>query len=302
MQDHCRRLIESIEALLLEGVRIDRAVADYVVSTFSDASPQTLSAIMAEPSSPERDTLCELLFFPDEGMQVRLETLLETYAYNAADERVVAAALGHRAPEARFVFDEVRTPLRLRLPPEAAESLVARLKITVQIDPGLLQVIEEHVTAGLQQSVKVKLRNARRMPAERKRDFLGRFIEKQGSEPAFPEDLVFLLGILEEFDDRCDVYRALNEKKRICAVHLMRHQHLEERRQNENIETLLARGERIPYLDKSAVRETIDRIDRICIGVWGRTESIRDLVPVEERIEFGGIDDLKALVRRWGET
>jgi len=295
MRNHCRELIAEIETLFREGITLEAREADFIDSTFAG---QPLAAIVAEPSSPERDTLCELLFFPDETLQRRIEPLLENHRFSADDAERVAEELGRRRPEATFYFRGARAPLTMNLPAEVAASFVSRLKITARIDPQLRAVIDRRVPADLQNVVKVRLRNARPIPETDKRDFLSAFIEKQVANAFFLADLDFLLAVLDEFDDRCDMYRALNEKKRTCAVNLIKLQRWEERRQNENFETLMARGERIPYLDKAAARETIERIDRICLGVFGRTEPLRDLSQTEDRIQCSSVEDLQELVRK----
>jgi hypothetical protein len=298
MQAHCRELIRWIETLFQEGVVVDAAACDFIDATLSNPSADELAALVTGPSNPERDTLCELLFFPDEAMQVRLEPLLERNAYAEEDARIVAEAIGRRSPEVTLRFEDRRAPLRVRFPTEAAESFVGRLNITVRIDPWLRRRIEAWVASGLQVVVKVTLRNARRMPGKNQRDFLCDYIQKQATDPEFLADLSFLLGVMEEFDESCDMYRSLNEKKRAVAVHLIKQQRFEARLKNETMETLLAGGERFPYVDKAAVLETIDRIDRICIGLWGRTEPVGDLVQTEDRIQCTSVDDLKALVHR----
>jgi len=298
MQNRHRELIGAIEAILHDGVLIDAGTAAYIDSSYSSPSTEELAAVLADRSGPERDTLCELLFFPDETMQLRLEPILEQNKYSPADAAAVAAALRRRTPAAVLRFHDGRAPLRISMPAEIVESFVTRLKLAVRIEPRLRHTIETCVAAERQNHVKVRLRNARRMPQENKRDFLSAFIEKQSSDRAFMADLEFLLGVFEEFDDRSDLYSALSAKKRACALNLIKHQRREERLKNETMETLLARGERIPYLDKAAARESIDRIDRICLGVCGKTESIRDLVPSEDRVRCSDIDDLKELVRR----
>lgn len=298
MQAHCRELVRRIETLFQEGVVVDAAVSDFIDATASNPSGEELAALVTGPSNPERDTLCELLFFPDEAMQVRLEPLLERNSYDAEDARMVAEAIGRRSPEVTLRFEDRRAPLPVRFPTEAAASFVERLNITVRIDPRLRRRIEACVATGLQDVVKVTLRNARHVPGKTQRDFLCDYIQKQAADSEFLADLAFLLGVMAEFDESCDMYRSLNEKKRAGAIHLIKQQRFEARLRNETMETLLAGGERFPYVDKAAVLETIDRIDRICIGLWGRTEPIRDLVQTEDRIQCTGVDDLKALVHR----
>ncbi|MDP3284646.1 MAG: hypothetical protein Q8M56_09495, partial [Desulfobacterales bacterium] len=88
----------------------------------------------------------------------------------------------------------------------------------------------------------------------------------------FDEYLEAAMGILEEADDRSDIYRILSGKKAAGFQSLINAERFEEMLQKNNIETLLLQGVRPVSVDKDAVLRKMEIIDRICLAVFGKTE------------------------------
>ena len=68
----CQILADKIRRIFKAGLSVDQAAIHYMDSTFSDHSTQTLAAVIQDPCNCERDPLIELLYFPDESIQVQL--------------------------------------------------------------------------------------------------------------------------------------------------------------------------------------------------------------------------------------
>jgi hypothetical protein len=63
-----------------------------------------------------------------------------------------------------------------------------------------------------------------------------------------------------------------------------------------NVETLLLRGRRLAYVDKTDVRKKIQIIDRISLAVFGKTEFF-DLMPADEQtISLEGKEGIEKLM------
>ncbi len=92
-QKKCELLAEEIASILKEGIRLSPDVLHFIDSTYSNPSPQELANILEDESDCERDTLVELIFFPDESIQVRLEDLLERLDLGKKEEQTVRALL-----------------------------------------------------------------------------------------------------------------------------------------------------------------------------------------------------------------
>ena len=76
-EEKCEMLADEIKAIISEGIALSDDVVHYIDSTFSSPTIKELQAILDDDSNCEGDTLMELLFFPDESIQVRLEQALE---------------------------------------------------------------------------------------------------------------------------------------------------------------------------------------------------------------------------------
>ena len=71
-------LAEKIEQIFREGFVLSDDITHYIDSTFSNPSINELEEIINDEHNCERDSLIELLFFPDDSMQVKLEEFLES--------------------------------------------------------------------------------------------------------------------------------------------------------------------------------------------------------------------------------
>jgi len=72
-QEKCDVLADEIKKILGQGIDLNDDVVHYIDSTFSNPTVEELQTILADDSNCEKDSLMELLFFPDESMQVQLE-------------------------------------------------------------------------------------------------------------------------------------------------------------------------------------------------------------------------------------
>ena len=109
MSERHRRLIGEIEQLLRAGIEVGPDLLGYIDATFSNPSVKDLEGIVADESDPEREGLLELIFFPDEPMQQKLEELLpEEGGLEQGDVDAVAAELSARRIHTALVFSDRR--------------------------------------------------------------------------------------------------------------------------------------------------------------------------------------------------
>ena len=76
-EEKCELIADEIKAIISEGILLSDDVVHYIDSTFSNPTSDELQTILDDDTNCEGDTLMELLFFPDESIQVRLEEGLE---------------------------------------------------------------------------------------------------------------------------------------------------------------------------------------------------------------------------------
>ena len=85
-EEKCELLADEIKAIISEGIVLSDDVVHFIDSTFSNPTINELQAILDDDTNCEGDTLMELLFFPDETIQVRLEEMLEQCRPQKEDE------------------------------------------------------------------------------------------------------------------------------------------------------------------------------------------------------------------------
>ncbi|MBW1867516.1 MAG: hypothetical protein JRI38_07215, partial [Deltaproteobacteria bacterium] len=91
--DPCILLADRIEAILDRGMQVNQSTCHFIDSTFGCASIKALAAIVRDEGDCERDALLDLLFSPDEAVQMGIEDLLTDYDFQKSDEVKTAAQL-----------------------------------------------------------------------------------------------------------------------------------------------------------------------------------------------------------------
>jgi hypothetical protein len=82
------------------------------------------------------------------------------------------------------------------------------------------------------------------------------------------------LSFLEDIEDGADVYAALMNRRRISWLLLRKPAQFEEKLKQDNIETLMLRGERAPHVSKEELLKTIAFIERISLAVFDRLDPL----------------------------
>lgn len=292
-------LSEKIEKVFQDGIRVGADVVDYIDTTFSNPSSVELEEIIRDESNCERDALLELIFFPDEAIQFTLEPWLEKNTFTEEEVESARADLLSKNIEAKILFPKQHISIDFRVPHSVIGPFLTRLHIDRKVDPKILQAISQKVAGPDRIPVKLRIRNARRMPAGSRIDFLCRYFEKMRHDRNLVEGLEFILEFFHEIGDEVDIYDALMAKKRTCFHQLKKVEHFEEKLKKDNMETLILRGERVPYIDKPETLKMILMIDRISNIVFGKTEPISSTVESSESVTYQSPEDLKQMVRRF---
>ena len=72
-EEKCELIADEIKKILSKCIDQSDDVVHYIDSTFSNPTVKDLEAILADDANCEKDSLMELLFFPDESLQIQLE-------------------------------------------------------------------------------------------------------------------------------------------------------------------------------------------------------------------------------------
>ena len=299
-EDKCGLLAGKLQEILNDGIALNSEVIHYIDSTFSNPTTTELQTILHDDSNCEKDSLMELLLFPDETMQLQLESLLERLHFQQGDEKSVLDDLLQNPIQVTIRFPGERGSLRLRITEDVACRFISRLNISRHLNPNLLEALNQHQEETISNRIKVKLRNSRFSPTTEKIEFLCLFFKKFDTRDMdIFECLDVALSFLDEPAMDNDIYRTLMAKKRFYFRSLQKAKQLEAQLQKQNVETLMARGKKVVLIDQRDARKKMRIIDRISWAVFGKTEYFEPFQGESEHIEIGtnpNVQDISKLL------
>lgn len=300
-------LVERIAAILEEGIAVTGDVAHFIETTFGRYTAETLRKILSDPENTEAETLFELLLYPDEAVQLKVETLLEKAEYTDADVDAVIERLTRSPVRIALRFPgaprDVIEEIVIDVPAWAIDTLIERLNITRRIAPSVAVALARRLPdkSDILQT-RVRLRNARFAFSEPVTGFLCDLIEKTHDIPRlFQETVAFAIDFLDEADPRTDIYSALMEKKRTIR-RMIRHALATEKVLRENPpEVVMMKGYPILCIDADDARNRMALIDRICTMIFGRNDGSIGVDPEPMSTTFRMDTDQADLQGRNGE-
>ncbi len=300
-EDKNKEVADKIIKILGSGLTINADAQHYIDSTFSNPSIDTLAALVKDETSCETDSLVELLFFPDESAQLQLEEVIDAVCFEKHDERAITDMVCSQLSQTRICLHDGRGSFEMAVSPLNVAQFVARLNLSRLLDPKLRSAIAKYVSQRLQTRCKVLLRNARQISSPEHILFLVDFFKKLRTDAdEFLDSLDFILSFLAELDDEADMFKVLMAKKRFYNWCLQKAKNLDIQLTKHNVETLLLKGKRIPYVDKADARKKIKIIDRISLAVFGKT-AFFDLITAEAKsITLEGKADIDKFIKELG--
>jgi hypothetical protein len=268
----CQNFALAIRSIFEEGLLVNQDSLHFIFSTISISDIRELETLIMNPSSCESDSLIELIYFPDESIQLRLEDRLQAEAFQQKDEQTILEHFLSCRGKTLVRFDGLEPVLTITTPETGVRAFLARLNITRHLDPDLIRVIDQRTGKTQRTKYSVWLRNMVMELSEREIDFLiDLFLKMDARHDRFHEYLYFSLRFLEESQNDADLFQSLRQHKQRCLQHLQRNDRLETYRRNHNIETLMAQGIRIPYTDKQALLFQVTLVDDICLALFNRS-------------------------------
>ena len=297
-EEKCSHLADEIRNILGNGITLGSEVIHYIDSTFSNPSTAELQSILHDDSNCEKDSLMELLMFPDETMQLQLELLLERIRFKKGDEKFVLDKLLQDPVRVTIRFPTDREAMRLIVTEEVAGQFISRLNISRHLSPDLLAALSLYDDKNISKRIKVKIRNSRFSFSGGKNEFLGLFFEKFDSrDNDLFECLEFIVGFLEDLKQTTDIYQALMAKKKFYFISLQKAKQLETQLQKHNMETLLAQGKRVVLIDQKDARKNMRIIDRISRAIYGKTEFLEPFNEGAEYLELSPDQNVQDIIR-----
>jgi hypothetical protein len=299
-QEKCEVIAAEINKILSRGIDLSGDVVHYIDSTFSNPTIEELQTILDDDANCEKDSLMDLLFFPDESMQIHLEETLERFRLEKKEQNKVLISLCRDPLKVTFHFEDDRGRLILQIPEDVIPQFLTRLKMSKHIDKKLIESIRNYGDDENVNRFKVKIRNSQFTPSDEKTGFLCSLFDKIGprSNDIF-DCLEFVLGFLDELKQDGDIYQALMAKKKFYFINLQKAQKMDARLEKYNFETLMAQGQRVAPIDQNDACRKMRIIDRISRAVFGKTEFFEQPVSDEKQFEVGSPEDIKSIVKNF---
>ena len=299
------RVEAKIRALFRKGLPLTDDVCQYIEATLGAAEPGVLADLLAGPDESERDTLLELVFFPDQGFQRRLEKVLAGGGLSTADRSRLAARLKAEPARARLLLPGHPQKLASQLPMDGVDAFLTRLNLTWSLEAHLREALDlwsarhggEGATDGCHLIVKLRNADLRQTPGQLGllKDFLQ---QMPPTDPRWGACFDFLMAFLSEHGDVTNLYRALMDRKMFLVHHLIKARRNAETISRSNMETLSMSGFRAAHFDTAAAEEALGCIDAIALAVYGRTEYFDDAPVSMDLGRVGEAGDIEGIVRR----
>ena len=210
-----KQVAEKIIDILQSGLTLNADTLHYIDSTFSNPSIGELEKLLQDESSCETDSLIELLFFPDESVQMQLEEMLAETQLQKQDEQEIQDIVCTKTFQTRIRFPDDRGTLAMEVTPSNMAQFITRLNLLRRMNPKLSASIAEYVPVTFQTRCRVRLRNTKPITSQNKILFLQAFFEKlEIDRDEFLDYFDFILSFLDECKDEPDMFPALMTKKR----------------------------------------------------------------------------------------
>lgn len=295
--DAQRGLFARIAQALENGGRLTVAILEYIDAVLFPPEPDRLAAFLTDDTDSQRDSLLDLIFFPDQTAQIKLERLLEDTRYSADDERQLHDRLAERSIHALISMPDGQPLSRIKVPNFIKSQYLARLKISWQMDSHVAATIQSGLSAALRPIVKVKLRNAGICMTPDRRVFLCRFFQRMTqSDSDYLACLDLTLSLLQGTDSGVAGYDLLVDHKRFLFRSLQQAKRFDTLLGQSNMETLMLQGVRASHISPNTLIHQMRLIDLICFAVFGKTETI-DL-PIEEPVrQVSDLDTAEAAIQ-----
>lgn len=262
--DKCRRLAEEILSSFRDGFILDTGTRQYIETCLSGICLEEVARRICDKPDLDDASLMDLVFFPNEGLQRRLEPLLERQPFNRDDERAVVALLEAHLVQTTLYDPESRRVVSLRVPSPVFSPFVRRLNISRSIPPGLTRTISAIYSTETATRLKVMLRNTRVSFSIPVADFLTAFMKgTDAGDTEFNACFELMLTVLEEQEIDSDPFHILRLKT--DALRKARDAALQFELQllRSNMETLMQLGIRAPEISAAEADKKIVLLEHI---------------------------------------
>jgi hypothetical protein len=262
MNTRCSLLIAEIEAFFQEGIVLNDDICHFIRSTFSDPTFSELTSMVNDASNAEVDSLLELIFSPDEALQIRVEDILSKEWFQEKDANDLVTYFAAKEPLANVFISGYEEPLVIKMPGLYADMLVSHLRIVKKVDQRLTEAIERHIHKKDQRLIRVRLRNSGFTESKNKIDFLCELFTQYDEENVFYlKSFDFILQFFTEIQPDSKIGYSLFKKKKNYDEKIRQAVKYEEQLKKSNMETMMMQGKRNQCINIIDLQEKIDIIN-----------------------------------------
>ena len=273
-------LVQWARRILTRGVPMTDDVRAFMQATFGGCDP---AAIFTTAAPCELDTLLELLFFPDPALRLQYEIEWGDYAFCDADLEAVLDALTATALPAHLDAGASGAPFVFELPAFVCRTFVRRLNITWQPPDPIRQATNQTSDCGWAKTIMARLRHSGVKWHVGQIEMMVSWARQADLPTAeASEELPWLLALLPELAPDRSPHDFLIEKKAFYFESLCRAEAFA-RRCREPMELLMVQGYRAGCGSIAQWRDNMERIDRLCLRLFGRTTFFQR--PAEQWVE-----------------
>ena len=260
----CISLATCIENILEKGIVLNPDLLHHLDSAFGVCRASDIEKIFYNRKNCEREVILELIFYPDESMQIEIEPVLEKNNFFKNDEKNLVNFLLAKKIQIPVFFPTRSDTLEIYADAVILDSLVSRLNISKQINSKITTTVNCHIPEKIRPAVKVRLRNTRFRFHDNLIIFMDLFFKSEISKRSnFFEILDFLLNFLHEIKENNDISDSLNEKKEFYLQSLGNAAILHEQLKKNTMEIMTAQSIRIPAINVPDIKRKIRIIDQI---------------------------------------
>ena len=271
MDGKCREFAKHIRDIFADGLCISNKDSHFILSTLPVAHLDEIDKLIQDPDSSGYGTLMELIYFPEESVQMRLEDRIESARFQPQDVDSILTHLISMQTDTRIFSPNKRLLLTMPTPRSGARAFLQRLNLCRHLGGDLIQTIEAAVDPMSAIKYKVWVRNMTQKLSKRDTQFLQHLFLKLVPQYQSRDRLIkFALRFLEETQADVEPLQGLIQYKQRCLQHIQRLERFESKRQNHNFETRMALGLREPHDDKQILMQKVVFLDEIGLALFDR--------------------------------
>lgn len=258
-----------IETVLKQGFRLSESVLGFIEATFGTTD---LANILKMDTGSDIDSLMELLLFPDMEQKMAYELKWGDATFTLEDLTAVQDLICIAPVTVFMKHPDDSEPVRVTVPDFALRAFVQRLNITWHPPLSLVNTLVQHWQGEAANRARVHLRHSRLDWHTSQIRLMKQLLTAMPPDTEDAQEcVVFLLSILSELTPCMDPFQFLIAKKFFYFSALCKAENFERQRQASNMEIMMLQGNRAAHGSMAQWRQQMQRIDRICDTIYGKT-------------------------------